>query len=118
MPITTPAPGPTPEPTSGDRVLLASFSRPGENYYYYYAVLPSSLSGSRRRSGSFVRIQSPISRRVRDVVPGVPEPVSRSGIEPDHVDTEPLQVVEMIDHPLRSPIPSAFESANNCGYIS
>lgn len=30
----TPAPEPTAEPTSGSRVLLAYFSRPGENYYY------------------------------------------------------------------------------------
>ena len=33
-PSTAPTPGPTPAPTSGNRVLLAYFSRPGENYCY------------------------------------------------------------------------------------
>ncbi|GAA1732150.1 flavodoxin [Microbacterium paludicola] len=34
MPSTTPTPDATPTPTTGSRVLLAYFSRPGENYYY------------------------------------------------------------------------------------
>lgn len=34
MPRTTPTPGATPEPTTGNRALLAYFSRPGENYHY------------------------------------------------------------------------------------
>jgi hypothetical protein len=48
---------------------------------------------------------------VRDVVAPIGVRRREGRAEPHGVDAEPLQVVELRDQPLQSPIPSAFESA-------